>query len=364
MIVKNEKANLPACLSSAQGLADEIIVVDTGSTDGTQEIARSFGAKVIQSNWQGDFSLARNLSLAEAKGHWIIWLDADDRLLEPDKAAIRKLVETDPETEPKAYGLLVKNSSDGGRTGSVFNQIRIFPNRSNLRFRSPVHEQILPALEAAGIPIEYRSIRILHTGYADPETSRAKQVRNKTILEAQIKEGEGITPVTYFTLASACVDLGLHAEAIPWFLKAGESAIANGNNPHIAAAVPAKVAAALASLGKYTEALARLEPETAGASPSAEAILVKAQVESALGHAEVARLWFERLLDLNEAGTFIPIDFQLLKIQALQFLGKYWFDRQARELAISLLKSGLAIKEGVPFYRKDLTTLYGRFGMQ
>jgi tetratricopeptide (TPR) repeat protein len=364
MIVKNEKANLPACLSSAQGLADEIIVVDTGSTDGTQEIARSFGAKVIQSDWQGDFSLARNLSLAEAKGHWILWLDADDRLLEPDKAAIRKLVETDPETEPKAYGLLVKNSSDGGRSGSVFNQIRIFPNRSNLRFRSPVHEQILPALEAAGIPIEYTSIRILHTGYADPETSRAKQVRNKTILEAQIKQGAGITPVTYFTLANACVDLGLHAEAIPWFLKAGKSAIANGNNPHIAAAVPAKAAAALASLGKYAEALARLEPETAGGSPSAEAILVKAQVESALGHAEVARLWFERLLDLNESGTFIPIDFQLLKIQALQFLGKYWFERQARELAISLLKSGLAIKEGVPFYRKDLTLLYGRFGMQ
>lgn len=364
MIVKNEKSNLPACLASAQGLADEIIIVDTGSSDGTQDIARSFGAKVIQSNWQGDFSLARNLSLAEAKGQWIVWLDADDRLLEVDKIAIRKLVEADPGAKPRAYGLMVKNSSDGGKTGSVFNQIRIFPNRPELRFRAPVHEQILPALEAANIPIEYTDIRILHTGYADPETSRAKQIRNKTILESQIQSGEGITPVTYFTLANACADLGLHAEAVQWFLKAGELALAKGNNPHIAAAVPAKAAAALACLGKYTEALARLDPETSKSSPSAEAVLVKAQVESALGHGEEARIWFERLLDFNETGTFIPIDFQLLKIQALQFLGKYWFDRQAKELAISLLKSGLAIKGGAPFSRKDLQTLYGHHGMQ
>ena len=189
MIVKNEKDNLPDCLASVKGLAEEIIVVDTGSTDGTQDIARSHGARVIQSGWQGDFSLARNLSLAEAQGRWIIWLDADDRLLEPDKAALRKLAEADPDAQPRAYGLMVKNSRDGGRTGSVFNQVRVFPNRPELRFRAPVHEQILPALEEAAIPVESPRSGSCIPAMPIPTSRAAKQVRNKAILEAQIQSG-------------------------------------------------------------------------------------------------------------------------------------------------------------------------------
>ncbi len=362
MIVRNEKDNLPACLASVRGLADETIVVDTGSTDGTQDIARSFGAKVVQSDWQGDFSLARNLSLAAASGRWILWLDADDRMLEADIRAIRALVEADPDAAPKAYGLLVKNSHDGGLTGSVFNQIRLFPNRPELRFRSPVHEQILPAVEAALIPVEYVPIRVLHTGYSDPALARAKQERNKTILERQVREGQGITPVTYYTLASACADLGLPAEAEAWYRQAGELAAATGTNPHILAAVPAKVAAALASQRKYAQALETLAPALAGAgAPGAEAVLVKAQLEAAMGRPELARPWYERLLDLREAGTFVPVDFQLLKIMALQFLGQYWYERDRQELAVTLLKAGLAVKAGRDFSLPDLRAAYARF---
>ena len=365
MIVKDEKDNLPACLASVGDLAGEIIVVDTGSRDGTQEIARSFGAKVIQSEWRGDFSLARNQSLAAATGRWILWLDADDRMLEEDKRILRKLAEADPDRAPKGYGLRVKNTRDGGLTGSVFNQIRLFPNRPELRFRAPVHEQILPALEAAGIPIEYLAARVLHTGYADPEIARGKQVRNKAILEAQIKAGQGITPVTYYTLASACADLGLHAEAMEWFVKAAEAAETSGSDPHILAAVPAKAAAALAAQKRFEAALEVLEPELSGAygrGPGAEAMLVKAQVEDALGRPDKARPWFERLLALGESGTFIPIDFQLLKIQALQFLGRYWYERGRQDLAVLLLKSALAIKDGKDFGEPDLRALYQRFG--
>jgi glycosyltransferase involved in cell wall biosynthesis len=370
MIVKDEKGNLPACLASAADVAGEIIVVDTGSSDGTQDIARSFGAKVVQSDWRGDFSLARNQSLSAATGRWILWLDADDRLLEADKRAIRKLAEADPDLAPKAYGLMVKNSRDGGLTGSVFNQIRMFPNRPELRFRFPVHEQILPALEEARIPVEYAEIRVLHTGYSDPDVAKAKQVRNKGILEKQVAEGKGITPVTYHTLACACADLGLYAEAASWFAKAAGLADATGTDPHVLAAAPAKIAGALASLKRYAEALDALAPALAGIAPDgtgspvgapAEAILVKAQVEAAMGRRDAARPWYERLLGLREGGTFIPVDFQLLKIQALQFLGQYWFDRNQGDLAVALLKAGLAIKEGRDFGPADLRNLYGRF---
>ena len=89
MIVKNEEANLPACLESVRGLFDEIIIVDTGSTDHTKEIAAAFGAKVFEFTWVDSFAAARNECLRHATGNWIFWMDADDRL---DEANRQKLL--------------------------------------------------------------------------------------------------------------------------------------------------------------------------------------------------------------------------------------------------------------------------------
>ena len=77
MIVRDEEANLPACLSSVQGLFDEIVVVDTGSRDRTKEIALGFGARVFDFAWVDDFAAARNAALAQATGDYAFWLDAD-----------------------------------------------------------------------------------------------------------------------------------------------------------------------------------------------------------------------------------------------------------------------------------------------
>jgi tetratricopeptide (TPR) repeat protein len=290
-------------------------------------------------------------------------MDADDRLTEPDKAGIRALADGDPEVAPKAYGLMVKNSRDGGLTGTVFNQIRVFPNRPALRFRAPVHEQILPALEEAGVPVEYLPIRILHTGYADPAVAKAKQARNRSILEAQVRDGQGITPVTLYTLGCACADLGDAAQAVGWFRQAAALARAKGSDPHVRDGAPAKAAAALASLGRHAEALAELAASLDVARPAPEALLIKAQIESAAGRPEEARPIYERLLDLEESGTFLPVDFQLLKIQALQWLGQYWYERGQRDLAVALLKAGLKVKEGRDLRGADLLALYRSAGI-
>ena len=88
MIVRNEAQNLPGCLAPVHDLVDEIIVVDTGSTDRTPEIAREWGAQVFDFCWIDDFSAARNESLRHATGDYILWLDADDRL---DSENVRRL---------------------------------------------------------------------------------------------------------------------------------------------------------------------------------------------------------------------------------------------------------------------------------
>ena len=91
MIVKNEEANLPDCLGSAADLVSEIVVVDTGSTDRTKELAKGFGAKVPEFPWVDSFAAARNESVRHATQKWIFWLDADDRIDEANRAKLRDL---------------------------------------------------------------------------------------------------------------------------------------------------------------------------------------------------------------------------------------------------------------------------------
>src|SRR4029450_5445578 len=87
---KNEEANLPDCLRSVADLVDEIIIVDTGSTDRTKEVAKQFGAQVFDFPWIDNFAAARNESLSHATCPWILWLDADDRIDEANHQGLRR----------------------------------------------------------------------------------------------------------------------------------------------------------------------------------------------------------------------------------------------------------------------------------
>jgi glycosyltransferase involved in cell wall biosynthesis len=93
MIVKNEEAHLQRCLDSAAPLVDEMVIVDTGSVDRTEEIAHSFGARIFHLEWPDDFSIARNFSLEQAVGNWILVLDADESVAARDYEAIRAVMD-------------------------------------------------------------------------------------------------------------------------------------------------------------------------------------------------------------------------------------------------------------------------------
>ena len=94
MIVRNEEQNLPRCLESVRGLFDEIVVVDTGSTDRTKEIAAGFGARVFDFAWIDDFAAARNVALDHATGDYAFWLDADDVIEPPERDKLKSLLDT------------------------------------------------------------------------------------------------------------------------------------------------------------------------------------------------------------------------------------------------------------------------------
>ncbi len=189
MIAKNEAAWLERCLNSVSGLVDEMIVVDTGSTDDTAAIARRCGARVEPFDWISDFSAARNESLRCATGDWILVLDADEVLDEAAGPALRKLITAG---QADGYQLIQRSLLPPGniRRYSDLLITRLFRNRAAYRYQQPIHEQIQPAILAAGGVVEPTEGVIWHYGYAQgtAQGSESRAARNLQVLEEALRQ--------------------------------------------------------------------------------------------------------------------------------------------------------------------------------
>jgi len=180
MIVKNEEKFLPGCLESAKDVVDEIIVVDTGSTDRTMEIAREYGAIIYEHPWQNDFSYHRNQSIDYATGDWILILDADEELDPSEHGMIKSAVRR---KDIDAVSFVVYNKIQGGRTGFL-NSHRLFRNRKEYRYSGIVHNQ----LAMDGITLSTQ-LKVYHHGYGlSEEQMREKGKRTEKLLKEQLKE--------------------------------------------------------------------------------------------------------------------------------------------------------------------------------
>ncbi|MBW1731457.1 MAG: glycosyltransferase [Deltaproteobacteria bacterium] len=182
LITKNEAEKIETAIRSVLPFADEVVVVDTGSTDDTVEIAKRLGAKIGYFEWCDDFSAARNASLDMATGDWIMWLDADDIIPASEWSKLRELKKTSLDS---AFLFKLKNK---GTTASVFWQMRMFPNRPEVRFRYPVHEQVSLSIMELGLPIKSVDITVVHTGYTSPEITQKKTVRNSELLRKYLEK--------------------------------------------------------------------------------------------------------------------------------------------------------------------------------
>jgi glycosyltransferase involved in cell wall biosynthesis len=207
MIVRNEQENLPHCLRSVEGVFDEIIVVDTGSTDRTVEIARSFGAKVFDFVWVDDFAAARNAALARATGDYAFWLDADDVVDPPQRRRLEALLDRLRTGDESAYVVrcACDPSPDGTGGETVVDHIRLFPLRPDVRWTYRVHEQILPALRRAKVPVQWTDLTVRHTGYVD-KALRARKLDRDTKILLQELEDRPDDPFTLFNLGSIAIE--------------------------------------------------------------------------------------------------------------------------------------------------------------
>ncbi len=188
MIVRNEEKFLRRSLESVRDIANQIVVVDTGSTDRTVEIAKEFGAEIHHFTWCDDFSAARNVALEHATGDWVLSLDADEELLLESKEVLRREINA---ASVIAYRLPI---ADAGRETDGVNYVpRLFRNAPGLHFVGRIHEQVFASVDALrkalGLENQLGKTKLLHHGYtAEVSKSRRKNERNLRLLEQSLAE--------------------------------------------------------------------------------------------------------------------------------------------------------------------------------
>jgi GT2 family glycosyltransferase/predicted Zn-dependent protease len=316
LIVKNEEGNLPACLGSAADLVDEMIVVDTGSTDATREIAARYSARVFEFPWCDSFAAARNETLRHATGDWVFWLDADDRIDEDNRAKLRALF-AGLRDENAAYVmkcLCVPDQVSG--TATVVDHVRLFRNRPDIRWTYRVHEQILPAVRDTGGESRWADVVIRHVGYQDPALRRKKLERDLRLLRLEDSERPD-DPFTLFNFGQVAQELGRHAEAIPLLRRSLEKS-------HPKDSIVRKLYALLASchrqLGQPAEALAACEQGLLHCPEDAELLFVRSLLLREKGDLAGAEASLRRCLEAPGTGHFASVDTGLRGYKANQNL--------------------------------------------
>ena len=186
MIVRDEELHIGACLASLAGVVDEVVVVDTGSVDDTVAVARSHGATVFTEPWADDFSRARNAALDRARGEWILYIDADERVQPIDRDEVVALLGS---VEHVAFRVLLHPFADA----TACREYRLWRNDPRIRFEGVIHEKVVPSIRAVaaagGLQVGQCDLTIRHLGYVGDQTR--KHLRNLPLLQAQLEAEPG-----------------------------------------------------------------------------------------------------------------------------------------------------------------------------
>ncbi len=230
VITKNEADTIARCLQSVKGAANELIVVDTGSSDDTVNIARQMGAKVFYFQWNNDFAAARNYALRQAKGDWIIFLDADEYIREDKVQNVRPVIE-EAHANGKIESVVCLMENTEGYNGALRGSnptLRIFRNSRLIRYEGRIHETISKnGQSVSAAKDENQLIVVRHTGYTRESISE-KLLRNTKMLEEELNRGV-IRDLTYHYLSYGYWKFGQYEKAIQFAHQALDHVV-TGNN--------------------------------------------------------------------------------------------------------------------------------------
>lgn len=220
LIVKNEERNISRCIGSYKKIVDEIILVDTGSSDNTVKIARKLGAKIFYYKWDNNFSNARNYAINKAKGDWILFLDADEYFcdaLDINFLNMLKKYKERSDIDAVAFKHVNIDINTGEKCEEQY-LIRMFRNKKNIRYRNAIHEYIANNIgETVVDVIKDKNFIIYHTGYSK-DILKNKVERNLNLLIKGLKENNH-TAMTYFYLSDCYLNLNQYSKCIEYAKK-------------------------------------------------------------------------------------------------------------------------------------------------
>jgi tetratricopeptide (TPR) repeat protein len=349
MIVRDEEQLLPGCLESVRGVVDEIIAVDTGSSDATPEIVRAHGGVLLRHAWQDDFSAARNVSLDAATGDWILWMDADERLRPQEHGRLRRLVEGNRSED--AFSVPIRSETPTG--AQVTRAHRLFRNRKGIRFSGRIHEQVSPSLARIGARVgPSAGFTIDHLGYnLGADKLRRKAERNLRLLDDAKRQDPRDAYVRYCR-GQALLLLG-DAAAAESEIRAALSEmpsepISKRLPDDIRAAAFNNLAQCALGRGAAEEALQRCAESLAACPKQGTAHLMAYYAHRELGHTEQALqalIEAERLLDRpSDGGASTEVMMDRAELWSLMGQSQLQLGRPAQ--ARGSLRRALATREG------------------
>lgn len=319
MIVRDSASTIKRAIQSVKNFVDEIIIVDTGSTDNTVEIAREMGAQVYHFDWIDDYSAARNFALEKSTGEWIFWLDDDEWV---DEDNLKKLCALNFSKDffyrthrivrkPKKYFSI--------RTHSP----RLFPNRPDVRWRFRVHETAFPSLDKAGLTEQLLDIVILNEGFENERTE--KTLYYKKLLEQDLAEDPNNVHLLHH-LAMECKNLKLVDEALKYY---GECIlhIPDEATSFLKDSIP-NYAELLIETNQFEKAISVILIGRDIFPDSPKLLDLHAIVEKFCGRADHAEELWKELLEMSqftdEEDTYHPVGLQLA---ALDRLGSLYLEQ-------------------------------------
>lgn len=221
IITKNEEKNIEKCLAPLAPYNFEIIVVDTGSTDRTKEIAQKYTDKIYDFEWIDDFSAARNFSLKKASHNYVLVLDSDEFLTDIDIEGVYQVIEA----HPKAVGLLLRHSSydSDGTPSSYTDRVERLFHKQYYYYKFPIHEQVTEISSDNTIYQRYDlPLTVEHVGYAGTKDAlRQKAERNNALLFKEI-ERDPSNPYLYFQVGQSYNLISDYENAYLYYKKAFE----------------------------------------------------------------------------------------------------------------------------------------------
>jgi tetratricopeptide (TPR) repeat protein len=252
MIIRDESERLPRVIESVRPIADEVIVVDTGSTDDSIAVAEGLGAAVIRHVWQDDFAEARNTSIEAAHGDWILCIDADEFVPAESLDKIREAMSADGD----AYFVRIESAARSSAGKCFVNFFpRLFRKMDGVRFEGRVHEQIFPSLERAKARVLVSEIVLGHTGYDLSAKQLAEKARRNADLLLRESDNRPDDPLVLYHLGEAYSMMDDYGGAIEFY----EKALGVGRLPkEILCALYQNLGSALVKQRRYEEAIIRL----------------------------------------------------------------------------------------------------------